>query len=608
MKKCNIIPYSATRITGGFWKQKQDMVRNSTIYAVLDRFTETGRFGAFECNWKEGEPNRPHHFWDSDVAKWLEAVAYLTKLKRNRELEKIVDRVALLIEKNQQDDGYFNIYYTVVEKDKRFVNRDMHELYCLGHLIEAAVAYYDATGKRRLLDAVEKYVHYVEKRFVIDKDTAFLTPGHEELELALVRLYEATNNPRYLSLASFFVEKRGTEEDVNRAAYNQSHLPVRQQTTAEGHAVRAVYLYTGMADVAYYTTDDTLREACERLFDNIVEKRMYLTGGIGSSSNGEAFTVDYDLPSLFAYTESCAALGLALFAGRMLRFGADSKYSDVIERVIYNGFMSSVSLDGRSFFYENPLEVLPYFSSRDASVAATRGRGLRLPPSRRREVFDCSCCPPNIARFIPSIASFLYTDDGETVYVHQFMQSETVIDRNGQTIKIKQRTAYPENGKVRISISGGATKIAVRIPGWYKDYKGECEKGYAYFDLKDGEELSFDFKMKPRFVTSRPESHFTAGRYALVKGPVVYCMEGCDNGEYLADIRVSTRSRIESSVHPELGTPMLTAKGYRTKLTEDTPLYFDLGAELYPVSVKFIPYYAFANREECEMQVFFGIL
>ena len=605
MKKCSHVPYYNSRITGGFWKQKQDLVRSTTIHAVYDRFKETGRFDAFKCDWKEGQPNRPHHFWDSDVAKWIEAVAYLTKLKRERSLERIVDRVVELIEKNRDEDGYFNIYYIVVEPNGRFTNRDMHELYCLGHLIEAAVAYYEATGKRRFLELMEDYVGYVEKRFVINRDTGFLTPGHEEIELALVRLYEATGEKRYLELSSFFVDKRGTEEDVDRHIYCQSQKPVREQTTADGHAVRAVYLYCGMADVAFYTEDEELRSACEVIFDNIAKKRMYVTGGIGSSACGECFTVDYDLPPLFAYTESCAALGLSLFAWRMLRFGADAKYADVVERAIYNGFMSSLSLDGRSFFYENPLEVIPYFANRD--VSSRWKSPLHLPPNQRQEVFNCSCCPPNIARFISSIAQLMYTYDEDTVYVHQYMSSSTLIERESGSVTVTQKTSYPEQGKIRITVEGGATRLAVRIPGWYKGYKGETEKGYAYFDLKDGESLELDFKMKPTFIQSKPDSVFTAGKCALMRGPVVYCMEAVDNGDHLADIRVDTKSRIAYSRHPDLGIPMLTLKGYRTAVPEGDELYFEHTSELNTVEVRMIPYYAFANRGASEMQVFFQV-
>lgn len=604
------VDFANTKITGGFWKQKQDLVRKVTVHAVYDRFVDTGRFEAFKFNWKEGMPFKPHIFWDSDVAKWLEGAAYLAELKRDPELEKIVDETVDLIEKNQGEDGYFNVYFTVSEPEKRFTLRSHHELYCAGHLMEAAVAYYKATGKRKFLDCMCKYADHIEKRFMIDKDTAFATPGHEEIELALVRLYECTGDMRYLNLAAYFINTRGT--DVDRGGRNdpeqikddihiQAHMPVREQSDAVGHAVRAVYLYCGMADVAYHTGDESLKAACKRLFDSIVNKRMYITGGIGSSSTGEAFTNDYDLPNIFAYTESCAALGLALFANRMLKLEPNAVYADIVEKAIYNGFMSSISLDGKAFFYENPLEIIPQFNHRDefSPFKST----LHLPRTQRAEVFSCSCCPPNIVRFIPSIANLMYGDDGETVYVHQFMQSETDIKRGEQTLHLSQKTAYPENGKVRITLKGGDTRIAVRIPGWCDSYTGETVNGYAYFYMHDGETLEFDFKMKVKFIEARPEAVFDCGRYAVTRGPIVFCMEGVDNGSCIRDIRLKSRARFKYSKNKELGVPMLTVDAYRRKRDADIPLYREKADEFEKTQAVLIPYYAFANRGESEMQV-----
>ncbi len=609
------VDFSKTVITGGFWKQKQKMLRDVTVHAVYERFKETGRFEAFKCNWKEGMANKPHFFWDSDVAKWIEGVAYLTKTKREPKLERIVDETVDLIEKNQGDDGYFNIYFTVVEPEKRFTDRDKHELYCAGHLIEAAVAYYEATGKRKFLDCMCRYADYIEKRFKIQKDTAFFTPGHEEIELALVKLFDCTGEKRYLELSEYFINTRGTDDDKGnhfsfnsvegagheKDYYSQAWIPVREQSVAIGHAVRAVYLYCGMADIAHKTGDGALKAACERIFDDITTKKMYITGGIGSSSCGEAFTVDYDMSNLLAYTETCAALGLALFANRMLRFGADSKYSDIVERVIYNGFMSSVSLDGKAFFYENPLEVIPYLHKRDALSAWKTN--MHWPQMSRSEVFGCSCCPPNIVRFIPSIADLLYTDDGKTLYVHQFMQSKTEIERDGRTVNIEQKTKYPESGKVSITVRGGDTRLAVRIPGWYDGYKGETVKGYAYFDVKDGDTLTFDFNMRVKFIEARPELVFDAGRYAVTRGPVVYCMESIDNGANIRDIRLDGRARFRYGKHEELGVPKLTVRAYRRTADENTPLYTERHDSLRETEATLIPYYAFANRGEAEMQV-----
>ena len=299
------IPFSDVEITGGFWKKRQDLNRSTTIYAVRDRFAETGRFDAFRCDWKEGDPNRPHIYWDSDVAKWIEAVAYLVEKHPEPALEAAVEDVIDQIEKNQWDDGYFNICFSQFEPQNRFTRRTDHELYCAGHLIEAAIAWYRATGRPRFLQCMCRYADLIERVFAIEKSAAFATPGHEEIELALVKLYEATGDERYLKLSQFFVETRGTTAEPDDSDYNaaqtQSHLPVREQKTAEGHAVRAMYLYSAMADLARHTGDESLRAACETLFQNITGRRMYITGGTGSSAIGEAFTYDFDLPNYTAY-------------------------------------------------------------------------------------------------------------------------------------------------------------------------------------------------------------------------------------------------------------------------------------------------------------------
>lgn len=608
----NKVSFDKTDITSGFWKKKQDLVRSVTVQAVYDRFKETGRIDALKCLYKEGDEVRPHIFWDSDVAKWLEGAAYLIRKKPNKKLERLIDSIVADVCKNQEECGYFNSYYLVIDYDKRFSDRDKHELYCLGHWIEGAVAYFEATGKRELLDFACKFTDYVEKRFKIDKDTAFITPGHEELELALVKLYKCTGEKRYLDLSLFFVNSRGVQDEGNTREgyndsftdYNQSHLPVREQKEAIGHSVRAVYLYSAMADLARETGDTELLEACKALFDNITTKRMYVTGGIGSSSAGERFTFDYDLCNLIAYSETCATLGLALFAHRMLLLENDSKYSDIVEKVIYNGFISSLSLSGDAFYYQNPLEVLPVMHKREDHP---RRKTVALPPMTRSRVFGCSCCPPNVVRFIPSIADFLYTTDENTLYVHQFMQSKTTLEVGGKTVKVTQRTSYPENGGVHIKIEGADIRVAVRIPGWYEGYKGETVNGYVYFDVKDGEQLDFDFKMRARLIESRPELVFNCARYAVTYGPVVYCGESVDNGANIRDIRIDSRAKFVKGTHGELGVPTLSVRAYRRNVDENTPIYSYKRDRFEEVTLKLIPYYAFANRGAAEMQVWFFV-
>ena len=594
----NKVEFKNVKITGGFWKQKQDLARESTIYAVYDRFKETGRFDALKC-----DPNaekKAHIFWDSDVAKWIEGVAYLLVEKKNDHLQSLVDSMIDDIVNSQEECGYFNSYYLVNPNEERFTNRDNHELYCLGHLIEAGVAYYEATGKRKLLDAMCKYVDYVKKRFVINKDTGFETPGHEEIELALVRLYSLTKNKDYLDLAEFFVDRRGNKESLNdwaRTMYNQSHLPPREQKTAEGHSVRATYLYCAMADLALINDDKELKNACESIFDDIVNNKMYITGGIGSSSAGEAFTVPYDLPDVFAYTESCAAIGLILFAQRMLLLTNDAKYSNVIERVLYNGYLSSTSLDGKAFFYCNPLRITPYLNNRDVS---TDYKAFNLPVTVRQEVFECSCCPPNIARFVPSLGNLLYTTGENAIYLHQFMQSTAEIKQGATTFIVEQKTAYPENGRVEITIKGGNTKLYVRIPE-FTAYDGEMENGYAVFEVNGEKTISLDFDMSPRFIMANPRVHCTIGRCAIAKGPVIYCLEGKDNEVDIESIYLDIGSQITEGENKELGVPTLSLDAYYTPPM--TTLYAPLSTRLDKTRATLIPYYAFANRGESPMQV-----
>ncbi|MHB1151533.1 MAG: glycoside hydrolase family 127 protein [Eubacteriales bacterium] len=594
------IPFENTCIKAGFWAEKQDLVRNVSIKSVYERFADTGRFAALDFNWKEGMPNRPHIFWDSDVAKWLESVAFLLAKAPEPELEKLADEVIGKIIAHQDECGYFNSYFDVVEPAERFKRRGDHELYCAGHLMEAAVAYFKATGKREFLDAMCRYADYIEKVFVIEKSAAFDTPGHVEIELALVKLADITGEQRYLELSKHFIDTRGLKQergyDWASASYFQSHLPCREQTTAEGHSVRAVYLYSGMADIAYKYGDKSLADACKALFDNITERRMYVTGGIGSTRVGEAFTVDYDLPSVTAYTESCASLGLALFARRMQMLETDSKYADIVERIIYNGFMSSLSLDGKSFFYENPLEIIP-------SLLAVHGE-IHYPSTRRQEVFGCSCCPPNITRFIASVADFLYTadDDDRIIYCHQFMESETAIELGGSPVALKQETVYPSDGKVKITYTGEPCTIAVRIPAWCDAYDGvKDDDGYTYFSVEDGTVIELDFAPAVKFISADPRVTGNEGRVAVSYGPVIYCVEAHDNPAPLRDIRIDTEAEFKQGFNDELNIPTLTVRAYRRHLCDS--LYSYGKTYLEEFNAVLIPYYAFANRGESEMVV-----
>ena len=618
MQKYISVPYSRVNITEGFWQRRQQVNSRKTVHAIYNRFLETGRFDAFKFTWKPGDPNKPHFFWESDVAKWIEAVAYICHVKKDNELMKIVDDIVDLIEKNQDESGYFNVYFTIVEPENRWKIRTAHELYCAGHLIEAAVAYYEATGKRKFLDLMCKYADHIEKVFMKEKSAKFKTPGHEEIELALVRLYRVTGDRRYLELSRYFVEERGKDDPSQyysyaNAKYSQDHLPVKEQNTAEGHAVRATYLYCAMADLAYEYNDEQLLNCCRNIFDDIVNKKMYITGGIGSSYT-ESFTIDYDLPNITAYSESCAAVGLSLFAGRMLNIDIDSCYSDVIERIIYNVLLSGVSLDGESFFYENPLEVIPSLLTRDTS---TNKQWIHFPAAQRSGVFACSCCPPNILRFISSIGNFIYTHDDSTVFVHQYIASDANFEIRDKNIQIIQQTDYPNNGEIKLLIKGmEGMKLAVRIPYWCESYNIERDnveiinkpiKGYVYIDCTNNlTTISIKFDMQPKLYEASPKVQDNSGRVALQRGPIVYCLEGIDNGENVRDIAIDRNSNFTVKYDDYFGTCIIEADGYRRDESQYKILYQPLDCacnKKLNQKLKFIPYYAFANRGETEMIV-----
>ncbi len=613
MESFNKFNISQVNITGGFWKGRQDINRDATLDSVREQFENTGRFAAFRFDWQEGMPDRPHIFWDSDVAKWLESAAYVLNKNEDKKLEVYVDGMVDLIEKNQDENGYFNIYFTVCEPDNRFCNRMAHELYCAGHLIEAAVAYYEATGKNKFLSVMRKYADHIEKVFKIDNSAEFSTCGHEEIELALVKLYHCTGEKRYLELSKHFIDIRGTAASKEvmageNDAYVQDHLPVREQTTAEGHSVRAGYLFSAMADISREYGDKELFEACQKLFENITERRMYITGGIGSTSAGEAFTVDYDLPNATAYAETCAAISLYMFACRMSRIEADSIYADAAERAMYNGIISGISLDGKSFFYENPLEINLF----DRKLPQKTKN--RFPITQRVEVFSCSCCPPNMTRFIASMGENIYAYNNETIFVHHYMENESEFQLDGKTVEIKQKTGYPNDGKIEIHLKNMKNKnIAVRIPGWCKQYtlsldgaitSPDVKAGYAYIPVEaDDAKITLEMDMRPQWLEANEHVFECAGMVALQKGPIVYCAEAVDNGDELWSIRVDVCVEVKEHYEPELKLIALKTEGYRKTDCKAKDLYFSVGERYEPQTVKFIPYYAFANRGESDMRV-----
>ncbi len=597
--------FSEVNITGGFWKNMQEKNRLVTMRAVYDRFDETGRMAAMACQWDGDESKKPHIYWDSDVAKWMEGAAYVLQKHPDAELEAKVEHLIDGIEKNQWEDGYYNSYYMTMEPQARFTVRGNHELYCAGHLIEAAVAYYEATGKARFLRLMEKYVDLIYRIFVEERSAAFTTPGHEELELALIRLYRVTKKKKYLELCGFFLDKRGTEEDIGKVNYNQSLLPVRMLKRAEGHAVRACYLYAGMADYAYDTGDEAMLAACHRLFDDIVNGKLYITGGIGSTRIGEAFTVPYDLPNSLAYTETCAAISLMFFAQRLLEREHRSVYADVIERIMYNGMISGLSLSGKAFFYENPLEIS--LIDRVKHTSGYNGKNgtesqvsiaKRFAVTQRQEVFSCSCCPPNINRVFASMERYFYHEADGVLYVDQF--ADSTYEANG--MHVIQQTAYPVKGEVALHFEG-VKRAAVRLPAWCERFTLSVPytvvNGYAM--IENPTDVLLTLSIEPVLYEAHQEVRDCAGRVAVMRGPVVYCAERVDNPVNLHRLCVSSELLPEVEENEEYGLPTVTLNGFLQSTSSS--LYQRAENAYTPTRIRMIPFYAFANRGESDMLV-----
>lgn len=652
------------QVTDGFWKGEMELVRREVIpyqWAALNdqvegaapsfcmhNFKAAGKLNrekrekgeAFEepkytFRGFEALPEDPAHledrfygfvFQDSDFSKWIEAVGYSLTQHPDPELERIADSAIDIVCSAQQEDGYLDTYYIINGRDRIFSNlKDHHELYCFGHLTEGAVAYFQATGKDKLLKAAERFADYVAAYFGPEDGKCKGYPGHEIAEMALIRLYETTGNRKYLELGRYFVEERGKrpyyfdreqpEEAKDggeelRYAYYQAHLPVRKQEEAVGHSVRAVYLYSGMADVARLTGDETLYRACERLWNSIVEEKMYITGGIGGTHIGESFSFPYDLPNDTAYAETCASIGLVFFARRMLEIAPDAKYANVMERALYNGILSGMALDGKSFFYVNPLEVNPEACHRDE-------RKFHVKPVRQKW-FGCACCPPNLARLVSSIGAYAFTENENTLFVHLYAGSTLTKRVNGKEVDVCIESGFPWNGDVKVKVRAQGTDfvLALRIPDWCDRYerKGaegaqtEEKNGYLYVKKEWGEEecLELSFPMEVRLIAVSPLVREDIGKAAVTRGPIVYCLEETDNGKDLHLLSIAEDGCPAVSEKTICGVPVKTVElnGFRQKQDGNGGLYHILQpAEKEPVRLKFVPYYTWANRGENEMQV-----
>ncbi len=587
-----------------------------------------------------GEIKAPHGgnvYQDSDLAKWIEAACYMLMWKTDKQVENHIDYLVNLMEKAQLADGYLNTYYLLTDINLRFTNlKDNSELYCAGHLLEAAVAYYEATGKRNFLDIMIKYVDLIDNTFGSDECKIKGYPGHEEIELALVKLYTITHNEKHLRLAKYFIDQRGSgssffekearlrgdtspwgESLYTNDYHYQAGEPVREQKKAYGHAVRQLYLLCGMADVARETKDEDLISACETLWKDITHKQMYITGAVGQTAFGESFTFDYDLPNDTVYGETCAAIALFFFAQRMLRLKPLGEYADICDTVLYNGAISGVNIKGDSFFYVNPLESVPERSKNNRTFSHIK--------TERQKWFGCACCPPNLARLLTGLPGYIFTKDKNTLFMNLYTSCEinTVLD-DGE-ISFKCSTDYPWIGDIKITVIKcfKNARIALRCPRWAKKFElklnGDCvdaktDNGYLYLDsLKTGDELLLTFDMPVQLVHSNPRVISNSGLVAVCKGPVVYCLEEDDNGRLLSNVRIEESSdylidsfEIDGITIPRIA---MTAKRLSVRNWDENELYASDHETIYEdITAYFIPYFAWNNRSVGEMRVWLHML
>lgn len=607
------------------WEALNDQVPGAPKSGSVNNF----RIAAGEASGKHYGPV----FQDSDLAKWMEAVSYSLALRSDDDLKLHLEEAIALVSKAQEADGYLDTYFTIEEPSARWTNlRDKHELYCAGHMIEAAVANYEVTGNKTLLNVACRLADHICEMFGQESTKRHGYPGHEEIELALIKLYHATNERKYLDLAHYFIRERGKAPyyfkieamargeakldelwDPSKLEYFQAHIPVTEQE-AIGHAVRAMYLYSGMTDVAMETGDADLAQACRRLWDDVVKRKMYITGGVGSSSFGEAFTFAYDLPNDTAYTETCASIGLIFWAHRMFMMDQDAKYIDIMERALYNTVFAAMALDGKKYFYVNPLEVWP--------EACHKREDHRHVKTERQKWYDCACCPPNIARLLTSIGKYVYAldEDKNTLFVNLYMDGQIKFNLNDEEIVLEQDTVYPWDGSISFTVASNTPvtfSLALRIPDWCKKWsikingqeiqEYEKNKGYAMITRVWGQEDKVELTLDMPVMTMRanPEVRADAGKVAIQRGPVVYCAEETDNGPNIANIELLPEPDFSVVYDEELldGVCYITAKARRAKVGSYDGLYREMNNDYEETVVKLVPYYAWNNRGEGEMMV-----
>ena len=620
--------FTAVELTGDFWRERLETVLTRTIPSQHRKLAEQGILESLTIQHPPPPLRIPRNpqgftaqiFWDSDVGKWIEAAAYALAHRRDSKIEAQVDAMAQALERAQLPNGYLNCWHIARCPEERWTNlRDSHELYCAGHLLEGAIAYYQATGRRQLLDVMERYVDHITDTFGTGEQQKRGYPGHQEIELALIELYRLTDDRRRLDLAEYFINERGRGphyfdaeakargEDLHapsadRYEYCQAHQPVREQTEVVGHAVRALYMYAAMADLATELRDEGLRRACEVLWKNVTETRMYVTGGFGPSAHNEGFTADYDLPNDTAYAETCASVAMVFWAWRMLHLDLDSRYADVLERALYNGALSGLSHDGEHYFYDNKLES-------DGS-------------HQRWAWHDCPCCTMNVSRLVASVAGYFYSTSDDGVAVHLYGGSRARLRVGEHEVTITENSDYPWSGFITLHVDVAEPtdlSLKLRIPGWARsagakvngsriDVAADTQHGYLEVRRRwqRGDRVELELPMPPRRVYAHPSVRADRGRVALCRGPLVYCFEQVDNPTApVSLIRMSRDAPVDVAPRADLlgGVVTLASEGSVLQTSDwGRDLYRAEPPRVAQVKLTAVPYYAWCNRGPNPMQ------
>ena len=642
------VTFSQTKFEhGSFWDRRRDVVRKSTIPFQLDKLKKTGRFDAFKLEWHPSYKDQPTHwpvpnhlFWDSDVAKWMEGAVYFLDGNSDSAVNEAVSQLVEMIRKAQQPDGYLNIHFTVVEPDKRWTNlRDLHELYNCGHLIEAALAHKQHYGNNDLLSTLTRYADLLCEKFGRKDSQMHGYPGHPEIELALLRLYARTQDIKYWDLAKYFIEERGNPKGVNGRHYyeveaeargeqpylrpnyyprprcfwyQQAHKPIAEQETVEGHSVRAMYLLTSVADASLY--DASFKEkylpVLERLWNNMVQRKMYLTGGIGAIKQWEGFSLDYFLPQSTdeggCYAETCASIGVMMLAERMLHLDLNAKYADILELCLYNAVLTGISLDGRAFTYVNQL------ASSDEDL------------SRREEWFECACCPPNVTRLLGTLGGYVWTHSEKApskvqINVHLYTSATLTFEASGHQVRLTQKTEWPWSGEIEFESEADEsveTLLRLRIPQWAESWSikpsmpsSSLEKGYLQLSpswVQKNPRFTLSIPIRPRLIS--PHFYTRQPVVAVARGPLVYCVEDVDNSwapsDHFKTVMLDTSAPLEELRVDDLsnGEPSILIKaqnGARLfRINEDrcAPDSSENVSISKPETLTFVPFYARANR------------